>query len=807
MSVSRELGLESPLADLENGDHATMLAEVLIYNEGKHLCRTAINRHIFQTDIVLTKGVPTFTVLDGRFHLEKGNFWISADSGTAVIEHKQEDAECFGRIIEACAGIGAVGCGFHEVGVATACYCDINQTFCKWLQQKHATTPVIQGDIYDNKTIREVAETLQGRAMLSGGFACQPFSRLGDQRQNHDSRSRSMPGLLRMGFLLRCPIIVAECTREVLTSDWAQNILRVFGELTGYVIHQQILELHHTWPSLRTRWWSVISEPALGVREIPTLPKIGIQPCISDLFQLQNILSKQAMNELELDLYEARHFHSARGGIGSFMLNTSRQMQTATHALGTQLTHCHCGCRPSPFSLERLQSKGLYGILVSLNKMMPPPNDGLFALRHPHPQEVALLSGLDPTYLCSNQGFSLKFELGGVGQLASPIQGAWVLANTLKQCHEKHGITPQVHPHQVLADLCLRLIQSRFEVWDNQVENDFTDRFRQEFLTMREADFPKCTDQFTGADTKVLFASVSTSETTKVPSEVFNDSRPIIPSVSDVRVHSPRVGSVHSHDASDSTSAAEPVVEHPSVGHHAFVPGCTEAGIPVPNAVPVQAESHDPLQPGTLSPTSIASTAIAHHKRSYDFDEAVPAKRVHRETVPPAQDDKVYSENGGLSAFANRDAANWPTSSKTILHEPDSPYVEPTQEWTQPACSPDSLDMQILNFCQEPEENLLIWIQHENSEMYSIQCPPETTVGQVLVSEAKLLGGMELCTELKATTAVGSELSASSQVFDRQIIMIRYIRDDLPKCPHSKPHTELPQVLNMPWPYGTNWDG
>ena len=119
------------------------------------------------------------------------------------------------------------------------------------------------------------------------------------------------------------------------------------------------------------------------------------------------------------------------------------------------------------------------------------------------------------------------------------------------------------------------------------------------------------------------------------------------------------------------------------------------------------------------------------------------------------------------------------------------------KEWTCPAMSPDSLDMQIMNYCQDPEESLTVWICHAKSEMYSIQCSPDTTVGQVAVAESKITDHPITCTDIKTMTAVGSELPAYSYVYDRQIIVIRHISEGDTRCPMSRCNTQPPALTNM----------
>ena len=93
---------------------------------------------------------------------------------------------------------------------------------------------------------------------------------------------------------------------------------------------------------------------------------------------------------------------------------------TALHAWGSQLRPCPCGCRGFALSEKRLQEKGLFGLLVHVqNENGPQP-----CLRHIHPNEALALNGMDCTI---DLGLNVRLSLSGVGQIASPLQAAWVL--------------------------------------------------------------------------------------------------------------------------------------------------------------------------------------------------------------------------------------------------------------------------------------------------------------------------------------------------------------------------------------------
>ena len=686
MGILQDLALETKFHELQDGQRTSVLAEVLIFHPGKHLCRSAMYRQLFQTDVELNHDSTTFTILDADYHDCKGNAQLIANQSTAVIQHAQDDASSFTKIIEACAGIGGVGQGFAYAGVETVCFAELNMKFCEWLKAKHDQVPIVQGDIYLNDTIKKVADAAKGKAMLSAGFSCQPFSGLGDRRQGEDPRSRSLLGALRMGYLLRCPLILLECTKEVMSSDWAQSVFRIFCEVSGYAFQQQIVELHNVLPSLRTRWWGVLALPTVGTTDIPQLPKLSFQPCISDLFQLHHELPAEELDQLILDTYEARHFHNSRGGIGPFMVNRSRQMQTATHSLGTQLSACHCGCRSSGFSASRIQEKGLYGILVPMEKMMESPYNDWFLLRHPHPCEIAIVNGLLPTYLKTTETFSLKFFLGGVGQMASPVQGLWVLSNALKQIHEKTGIVPEIDPLRLLANLCVDLIESRFEVWSNQVTNEYTDRYLHEFLNMRS--IPPATS---GTDIFAAAGSVkSDAPSTELPIEhalgTFCTDRshfacaptepatafePATSPTTDVGpIPNPVPGHVVSEattlDLSDASAIGQQCRTKAPDSRSHFAAG-------VPNQVTdhasfaIAGESKSAHEITTVTFQDPCTDVASHHfvpgflhtRQPENTDSGPPIKRTKRtdpKTFSPTSIHEPYDAKGGMNLFANTDA-------------------------------------------------------------------------------------------------------------------------------------------------------
>ena len=80
---------------------------------------------------------------------------------------------------------------------------------------------------------------------------------------------------------------------------------------------------------------------------------------------------------------------------------------------------CHCGCRASGFTEERITNRGLYGILIPLDRMVESANGPYHAMRHPHPMEIALVNGLEPAFVNTTNGESLRLALAGVPLLSA----------------------------------------------------------------------------------------------------------------------------------------------------------------------------------------------------------------------------------------------------------------------------------------------------------------------------------------------------------------------------------------------------
>ena len=277
-AMDDELGrliLEPDLANLEDGSLVDVVVVLQTKFPGCAIGATLLHHQTIFTDCNIPNEATKVTLFRVKKVCIEGRIWVSNTDQTKVCEHKPWSLRSAMQIIELCAGIGAVDVGYEQIGATTQVANDQNIRFCQILHAQGKS--VVAGDIVLPSTVARMAKHV-GSA-ISAGVSCQPFSLLGDQLHEKDSRAMSLVGVLRAIFLLQAPLGILECTKAAFTSKWFQSMLRQFHEQTGMVLNQELLQLHECWPSKRTRWWGTLSAPCMGVQSFPPLPKTAFEPC------------------------------------------------------------------------------------------------------------------------------------------------------------------------------------------------------------------------------------------------------------------------------------------------------------------------------------------------------------------------------------------------------------------------------------------------------------------------------------------------------------------------------------------------
>ena len=470
---------EQKLWEIKSGGRTTMVAHVVVWSphgERGHLCRGLQYRQFFRLKAAIPKGCEKFTVFNAVVTHSQGPN-LTLDASSAIIGHEPREADDYFRMVELCTGLGALGTGAKAAGWKIEAQNEIQHSFCEHLRKCGSTT-VVEGDLCKLSTVLRIHEMAPKAGTMSWGFSCQPFSKLGDQQHGSDPRAQTLPYGLYASYLLQKDLLVLECVPQAASSQFVQQCLAYHIEMTRAEKSETLLELSQMWPAARRRWWCVLmheSFPKINFREFPSLPQ---KPTIQQLLPDWVPLTPDELQQLTLTSTESQAFISHKPGLAKQMVNQQDVLPTALHSWGNQCQPCKCGCRPA-FSDARLADHGLYGAIVSVPGVEEDSN-----LRHIAPKEMALLCGYPKTDGWQDEQ---RLLMAGIGQLASPIQAAWIFGHIRELLHEyQFGVISAVHPRQIVACVCLEVIKLRDEWFPNHGNTVAMSLFQESIGNMLE---------------------------------------------------------------------------------------------------------------------------------------------------------------------------------------------------------------------------------------------------------------------------------------------------------------------------------
>ena len=462
--------LEDTLRSLPVGVRTSLVATIEKWSDtGKHWCRSKIFRQEFLLSANIPQEAFTISILGGivcRSHL--GTEIQVPDSRNVLIIPPLTD-ESFYRVVETCSGIGALGQGASYAQFKVVVQNELQPSF-EGILKSSSDAEVIIGDNGLLTTVRSVWNASPKPSTLACGFSCQPYSQAGDRKQGMDCRALSLPHALFMGWMIQSPLIVLECVTEVMNSSWAKKTLHEFCNNTRFAYSDTMLQLEDLWPGKRNRWWCALVHGRVGKVPFSPFPKIHFQPSICDLIPSFLKLPEQWLKQIILSPEEIRSFNKFSKGVETLQADFFAPLPTALHSWGAQVTKCPCGCRAA-FSDERLGKRGIFGVLIQEEL-----GNGEVSYRHISPQEVALLCGFPRTHSWDHDA---RLLLCGIGQLASPLQAAWIFSHVhvhLRSAGIHHK--PADRPCSVLAQVCNDLFALR-DAWFGKYSTASMQQFKK----------------------------------------------------------------------------------------------------------------------------------------------------------------------------------------------------------------------------------------------------------------------------------------------------------------------------------------
>ena len=446
--------------DLDVGAHVNLvLLPVMMDTPKGHFFRmVGTSNYVYLQGSISIRGTGTFIRLE---LLEHGIIPILGvkESTKQFAQGQTSYADVF-RCLDLCSGAGFMSIGAKIAGYQDVGGIDQNPNFKPLYEQIH-DGPFWHFDIGNPLTIEHCLDQgLLGATILSG-INCQPYSRAGDRRGFADPRALSLPHSLRVAWFLQSPCVCLECTPAAAQDSQLQQMIRSYCQMAGFVPVQNILHLDRCWAARRDRWWCVLMPAILGSWTLPDLPIMSEYGSIKQVMPYLREWPSNDLDELNLTEYEHHKFLEFSGPLETLMIDPTKPMPTALHAWGNQLYPCGCGCRQA-FSDQRLRSKGLHAMLIPTGEKFTHNGSDCSMCRHPHPNEVLLLSGMYP-----NLDFQGKMRLGlaAVGQLASPIQAAWVMGHARMHIESFMQLQHLTDPMKLLVSFQHSLLRARDLAW------------------------------------------------------------------------------------------------------------------------------------------------------------------------------------------------------------------------------------------------------------------------------------------------------------------------------------------------------
>ena len=371
------------------------------------------------------------TVLDALCVAKIPQIGFQVDEVSTILEHEVPQLDNFHSMLEICSGIGIGALGFMEVGIDTKIAVEQSPAFAEAFRVLHPQTSVIEGDIMHRSTLVKTCVMADSVGTMFAGFPCQPYSRAGSHAGGSDSRALPLRNILQVAMLRRIPLIFLECVPDASRNRFVRKHLQSFCAQCKYHLTETMLRLELAWPCRRERWWVVLSAAAIGPIPLREFPQYAFPSQIKHVLPAEIKFPPEELLQLELTPEEHAKFLKYHPNLATLCLRRTGVCPTVLHSLGSQMVACKCGCRSSGFS-ETTLAKGVFGFVFPMAGKHSVDGIQQPKFRHPHPSEVAVLTGTP----VRSWPADLRLTLAGLGQQAAPAHAVWISSQALARVQE-----------------------------------------------------------------------------------------------------------------------------------------------------------------------------------------------------------------------------------------------------------------------------------------------------------------------------------------------------------------------------------
>jgi len=377
---------------------------------------------------------------------------------SSVVAHGLSPVTEMFRLVEVCSGVACSSVGLSQAGFRHVASVEWSQPLSRLHQLCHPDVPVLHLDLTHHLCAQSVLAKVDPPFTLMAGISCQPYSTAGSQAGSDDARAATLPAALKLCHLCQCPLMIIECVGPAQSNKFVQSHLRALESQLGYKVSDLTFRLEDNWAAKRMRWWVVAVHPCFQSVVVPEWPHHP-HMCIRDIMPYVKQWPSEVMQELILDEEEMRQFTLDGSHMRKYLVQSSGKLPTSLDSWGSQSRACPCRCRASGFSDQLILQRGIFGQVLPVPVTSGPPK-----YRHFHPFELSLLNAMMPLPGLAQDPMDLRLGLCALGQLASPLQAAWVGASVASQL--QYALSLQtVDPPGVMQGLKAALFSKAKELY------------------------------------------------------------------------------------------------------------------------------------------------------------------------------------------------------------------------------------------------------------------------------------------------------------------------------------------------------
>ena len=236
---------------------------------------------------MLDEGFTVFTLFNAG--LEKSYPVPEVVANKVVLGRHQPSWDSPHAGIDLCSGFG----GRSQGAEAARYYITVAVDQNRLRLDQHGLVQAAQclcGDTGDHTMNLDFWSPSRGASVVSCGFTCRPFSRLGDCKGQFDSRACCLTQSSNAVLYLTVACVILDCVAPAAHDSFALADLDRFCTFTGFHFTQTELIFDHVWSCRRYCSWWVLSLPdggMLHLRPRPMLSKI----CAVQQFLVADLLA------------------------------------------------------------------------------------------------------------------------------------------------------------------------------------------------------------------------------------------------------------------------------------------------------------------------------------------------------------------------------------------------------------------------------------------------------------------------------------------------------------------------------------